>query len=143
VQDAENPLRNLPAGAETFSRCPARLARCRVRSARRCGTRCEILSKNCASRWSRLAAWCADAQAIVAACGEKLAIRRQAAACADVNATGIILHTNLGRALWALAPEAIAAVAEVAAGYCESGIRPRNWPARVSDRRRSNRCFAS
>jgi L-seryl-tRNA(Ser) seleniumtransferase len=33
-----------------------------------------------------------------------------------INATGIVLHTGLGRA--PLAPEAIRAVAEVAAGYC-------------------------
>src|SRR5580698_7972981 len=33
-----------------------------------------------------------------------------------INATGIILHTNLGRA--PLAAEAIAAIAEAAAGYC-------------------------
>lgn len=44
-----------------------------------------------------------------------------------INATGVVLHTNLGRA--PMAAEAIAAVAEVAAGYCnlefdlESGRR--------------------
>lgn len=57
-----------------------------------------------------------DAQTVVALCGEKLADRRRRGLRRTINATGIILHTNLGRA--PLAPEAIAAVAEVAAGYC-------------------------
>lgn len=34
-----------------------------------------------------------------------------------INASGVVLHTNLGRAPWA--PEAVAAVAAVAAGYCD------------------------
>jgi len=42
--------------------------------------------------------------------GQRRSLRRV------VNATGVILHTNLGRA--PLAPSAQAAVAEVAAGYC-------------------------
>jgi L-seryl-tRNA(Ser) seleniumtransferase len=57
-----------------------------------------------------------DAQTVVARTGEKLAVRRRRGLRRTINATGIVLHTNLGRA--PLAPEAIAAVAEVAAGYC-------------------------
>lgn len=57
-----------------------------------------------------------DAQTLLARAGEKLAARRQCGLRRTINATGIVLHTNLGRA--PLAAEAIAAVAEVAAGYC-------------------------
>lgn len=57
-----------------------------------------------------------DAQTLLARVGEKLAARRQRGLRRTINATGIVLHTNLGRA--PLASEAIAAVAEVAAGYC-------------------------
>src|ERR1700741_2447790 len=56
-----------------------------------------------------------DAHAIVTRAGEALAARRRCGLRRTINATGIGLHTNLGRA--PLAPEAIAAVAEVAAGY--------------------------
>jgi L-seryl-tRNA(Ser) seleniumtransferase len=57
-----------------------------------------------------------DIEMILARSSEKLAIRRQRGLRRTINATGIVLHTNLGRA--PLAAEAIAAVAEVAAGYC-------------------------
>jgi L-seryl-tRNA(Ser) seleniumtransferase len=52
---------------------------------------------------------------ILARAADALRIRAQPALRRVINATGIVLHTNLGRA--ALAPEALAAVAEVAAGY--------------------------
>lgn len=57
-----------------------------------------------------------ESQDIVTYVGEKLADRRKPGLRRTINATGIVLHTNLGRA--PLAPEAISAVAEVAAGYC-------------------------
>jgi L-seryl-tRNA(Ser) seleniumtransferase len=57
-----------------------------------------------------------DAPALLARCALKLAARRRRGLRRTINATGIVLHTNLGRA--PLAPEAIAAVADVAAGYC-------------------------
>ena len=57
-----------------------------------------------------------DLQVIVACAGDILALRQQRGLRRTINATGIVLHTNLGRA--PLAAEAIAAVAEVAAGYC-------------------------
>lgn len=53
---------------------------------------------------------------LIAAAGQKLAARRRAGLRRVINATGIVLHTNLGRA--PLAAEAIAAIADVAAGYC-------------------------
>jgi L-seryl-tRNA(Ser) seleniumtransferase len=61
-----------------------------------------------------------DADAIIGRCVPNLAARRRRGLRRTINATGIVLHTNLGRA--PLAPEAIAAVAEVAAGYCNLEI---------------------
>ena len=57
-----------------------------------------------------------DAQTVLTRSGAALADRRRRGLRQTINATGIVLHTNLGRA--PLAPEAIAAVAEVASGYC-------------------------
>lgn len=57
-----------------------------------------------------------DAQTLLAHAGQRLTVRRQHGLRRTINATGIVLHTNLGRA--PLAPEAIVAVAAVAAGYC-------------------------
>jgi L-seryl-tRNA(Ser) seleniumtransferase len=61
-----------------------------------------------------------DAAALIARCLPHLAARRRRGLRRTINATGIALHTNLGRA--PLAPEALAAVAEVAAGYCNLEI---------------------
>jgi len=61
-----------------------------------------------------------NAEALIARCVPSLAARRRRGLRRTINATGIALHTNLGRA--PLAPEAIAAVAEVAAGYCNLEI---------------------
>jgi L-seryl-tRNA(Ser) seleniumtransferase len=57
-----------------------------------------------------------NADTLIARCVPSLAARRRRGLRRIINATGIVLHTNLGRA--PLAPEAIAAVADVAAGYC-------------------------
>jgi L-seryl-tRNA(Ser) seleniumtransferase len=61
-----------------------------------------------------------DAEALIASCVPNLTARRRRGLRRTINATGIVLHTNLGRA--PLAPEAIAAVVEVAAGYCNLEI---------------------
>jgi L-seryl-tRNA(Ser) seleniumtransferase len=57
-----------------------------------------------------------DPQIVLSRSEEKLADRGRRGLRRMVNATGIVLHTNLGRA--PLAAEAIAAVADVASGYC-------------------------
>src|SRR5450759_1350153 len=56
-----------------------------------------------------------DDDTIVAAAGELLIERMTPSLRPVINATGIIVHTNLGRSV--LAPEAIAAAADVAAHY--------------------------
>ena len=61
-----------------------------------------------------------DADALIGRCAPRLAARLRRGLRRTINATGIALHTNLGRA--PLAAEAIAAVAEVAAGYCNLEI---------------------
>ena len=57
-----------------------------------------------------------DASALAEAVGAALAARARPSLRSAINATGIILHTGLGRAV--LAPAAVEAVAEVARGYC-------------------------
>jgi len=67
----------------------------------------------------QLRAECAEtpaAEALLEAAAAWLAGREQPGLRRTVNATGIVLHTNLGRA--PLAEPALAAVAEVARGYC-------------------------
>ena len=57
-----------------------------------------------------------DAPSLLTAAATHLAARSQPGLVRVINATGIVLHTNLGRA--PMAPEAIAAAAEVARSYC-------------------------
>ena len=54
-------------------------------------------------------------QEMVAEAGRVLAARRRPHLVRTINATGIVLHTNLGRA--PLAPEAVAAMAEIGGHY--------------------------
>jgi L-seryl-tRNA(Ser) seleniumtransferase len=56
-----------------------------------------------------------DVTAILAAVGERLAARRAPRLCRAVNATGVILHTGLGRAV--LAKAALEAIAAEQKGY--------------------------
>jgi L-seryl-tRNA(Ser) seleniumtransferase len=116
VQDGENPLRKLPQ-VQRLLETPAanslraEFGRTAVTNALR--DTLEIVREQIGAG---LLDGVPDAQTVVALCGEKLAVRRRRGLRRTINATGIILHTNLGRA--PLAREAIAAVAEVAAGYC-------------------------
>jgi L-seryl-tRNA(Ser) seleniumtransferase len=58
--------------------------------------------------------------AIVARRASEILAAERAVLRPVINATGVLLHTGLGRA--PLAPEAVAAVAEVASGYCNLEI---------------------
>ncbi len=57
-----------------------------------------------------------DAAALLARAGDALEQAGRPVLRRVINATGIVIHTNLGRA--PLAPEAVAAVAAAAGGYC-------------------------
>jgi L-seryl-tRNA(Ser) seleniumtransferase len=116
VQDGDNPLRSLPQ-VQRLLEMPSAASLCgefghaAVTQALR-DTLQELREQIGAG--ALVAA--PDASAVVAHCALKLAARRRRGLRRTINATGIVLHTNLGRA--PLAAEAVAAVAEVAAGYC-------------------------
>lgn len=116
MQDFENPLRNLPQ-VQRLLEMPAAHSLC-VEFGRTAVTNAlrETLEGLREQIGAGVLAGVPDAQTVLAHAGEKLAVRRRRGLRRTINATGIVLHTNLGRA--PLAPEAIAAVAEVAAGYC-------------------------
>ena len=116
MQHGDNPLRNLPQ-VQRLLEMPASNSFCgefgrpAVINALR-----DTLEELREQIGSGLLSAVPDTQTILNRSGEKLAVRRRHGLRRTINATGIVLHTNLGRA--PLAPEAIAAVAEVAAGYC-------------------------
>jgi L-seryl-tRNA(Ser) seleniumtransferase len=115
VQHGDNPFRNLPQVQRLLempaanSLC-AEFGRTAVTSALR--DTLEGLREQISSGVLTAAP---DAQTVLTRSSEQLAIRRRRGLRRTINATGIVLHTNLGRA--PLAAEAIAAVADVAAGY--------------------------
>lgn len=116
MQHGENPLRNLPQ-VQRLLETPAASSLCAEfgRSAVINALR-KTLDELREQIGAGVRADVPDTQTLLAHAGEKLSVRRQRGLRRTINATGIVLHTNLGRA--PLAPEAIAAVAEVAVGYC-------------------------
>lgn len=116
VQQGDNPLRHLPQ-VQRLLELPTALSLCTefgrpaVTDALR--STLEALRKQVGAG---VLTAVPDPQSILARSAEDLAARRQPGLRRAINATGIVLHTNLGRA--PMAQEAIAAVAEVAAGYC-------------------------
>jgi L-seryl-tRNA(Ser) seleniumtransferase len=116
VQHVDNPLRNLPQ-VQRLLEMPVVSALClkyghgAVTNALR--DTLESLREHIKA--GTLAA-VPDTATIVARSSQALVNSRKSGLRRTINATGIVLHTNLGRA--PLAPAAIAAVNEVAAGYC-------------------------
>jgi L-seryl-tRNA(Ser) seleniumtransferase len=120
LSDKEHPLRSLPQVQRLLESSAATLlcsefGRAAVTQALR-----DVLQEVREQIGAGLLPAAPDAEALIARCVPSLAARRRRGLRRTINATGIVLHTNLGRA--PLAPEAIAAVAEVAAGYCNLEI---------------------
>lgn len=116
MQDGENPFRNLPQ-VQRVLETPAALSLCaefgRAAVTHALRDALKELREQIAAGSSVLVP---DTERVIDRCALKLAARRRPGLRRTINATGIVLHTNLGRA--PLAREALAAVAEVAAGYC-------------------------
>jgi L-seryl-tRNA(Ser) seleniumtransferase len=116
VQDRDNLFRNLPQMQRlleqpTADSLCAEYGRTAVTSALR-ATLGEIREQIGAGLLTSVP----DTQVLFERCVGKLALRQRRGLRRTINATGIVLHTNLGRA--PLAPEALAAMTEIAAGYC-------------------------
>ena len=120
MTDQDHPLRSLPQ-VQRLLEMPAATSLCSEfgRAAVTQALR-DVLQEVREQIGAGLLAGAPDAEALIARCMPNLAARRRRGLRRTINATGIVLHTNLGRA--PLAPEAIAAVAEVAAGYCNLEI---------------------
>jgi L-seryl-tRNA(Ser) seleniumtransferase len=120
LTDKDQPLRTLPQVQRLLER-PAALALC-AQFGRAAVTQAlrDVLEEVRAQIGAGLLPASPDAEALIARCAPALAARGRHGLRRIINATGIVLHTNLGRA--PLAPEAIAAVAEIAAGYCNLEI---------------------
>lgn len=116
MQDGDNPLRKLPQVQRLLERAEATaLAMKHGRDALTRALR-DTLDHLRERIGSGALASAPDVSHILGHAAALLAARSQRGLRRTINATGIVLHTNLGRA--PLAAEAIEAVAEVAAGYC-------------------------
>ena len=116
MQDTQNPLRQLPQ-VQRLLELPAADSLC-AEFGRAAVTNVirEILDGLRTQIGSGALSRVPDATAILEQSTQALIVKRRLGLRRAINATGIVLHTNLGRA--PMAAEAIAAVAEVAAGYC-------------------------
>jgi L-seryl-tRNA(Ser) seleniumtransferase len=114
--DGDNPLRGLPQVQRLLETPAAELLCSEYGHAPVVAALRGILEELRAQITTGALAGAPEAGMLLERCGERLAERRRPGLKRTINATGIVLHTNLGRA--PMAAEAIAAVAEVAAGYC-------------------------
>ena len=116
VQQGENPLRTLPQ-VQRLLETPAAASLC-AEFGRIAVT--QALRDTLQELREQIGEGALEGAPVVSAIiergAEKLAARGRRGLRRTINATGIVLHTNLGRA--PLAPEAVAAVTEIAAAYC-------------------------
>lgn len=116
MQDGENPLRKLPQVERLLQMPAAQTLRAQFgRSALTDAIRRTLD----AVRQQILAGTRADVpstETLLEQVEQRLRERRRRGLRRTINATGIVLHTNMGRA--PLAEEALQAVADVACGYC-------------------------
>ena len=116
MQDGENPFRKLPQ-VQRLLEMPAAMPLCASfgRTALVKALQ-DVLADSRKRIATGLLTSAPDAASILASAGDLLAERSRRGLRRTINATGIILHTNLGRA--PMAREAVEAVAGIAAGYC-------------------------
>jgi L-seryl-tRNA(Ser) seleniumtransferase len=133
-EPAANPLRALPAVTDVLAAKGAgALAEAHGREPLTAAIRAALDGRRAAIREGREVP--ATADAVLAAAAESLAAGERPGLCRVLNATGVVLHTGLGRAV--LPEAAMAALAEEARGYCllamERGTAERGRRERFSE----------
>jgi L-seryl-tRNA(Ser) seleniumtransferase len=115
MQDGDNPLRNLPQ-VQKLLELPEADVLCTLHGRTAVTNALRDALAELRTQITAGAAEMPDARTLLARATKALEGRRRPGLRRAINATGIVLHTNLGRA--PLAAEAIAAVEDVAQGYC-------------------------
>jgi len=111
---AENPLRKLPSVQHLLELAPAS-DMCVAHGRAALTSAIRAVLDDLRGEIARGASVVPDGTAILERAEKLLTARSRSGLRPVINATGIVLHTNLGRA--PLAAEAVAAMAEIAAGY--------------------------